>query len=73
MRDFAVISGWTGEVNLDELPPGRLIVANSYRGQYFVVEEIGRLMRVIAGPFGSPQDASEALLLLEGRSLRNAS
>ena len=62
----------TDPINLDELPRGRMIVGNGYHGQYFVVEEIGPLMRVVAGPFSTHRDASEAVLSLQGQSLRNA-
>jgi hypothetical protein len=78
MRDFAVFPRRTPEetkdpLNPDELHSGRLIVGTGYRGQYFVVEEIGQLMRLIAGPFSTYQFAAEAVILLRERALRNVS
>ena len=78
MGDVAVISRQSAEetsdpLNMDAPPSARLIIGAGYRGQYFIVEEIGPLMRVIAGPFSSAEDASEAYPLLRGQLLRNAS
>ena len=77
MRDLSLIRDLPEDdpqsQQIDALLPTRLIVGTSYRGQYFVVEETGALMRVIAGPFDCKQDAAESVLLLLGRSLRSAS
>ena len=77
MRDFTVVVRGASEEITDPLnlerPLGRMIVGTGYHDQYFVVEEIGQLMRVVAGPFSTHRDACEAVLLLQGRSLRSAS
>jgi hypothetical protein len=77
MREFALLRRAPEEtkdqINPDEQHPGRLIVGIGYRGQYFVAEEIGQLVRVIAGPFSTYQFAAEAVILLRERALRNVS